>query len=313
MLKGMELSQGFYELCKEQLFAGGLGAFRGYLAMGLVGEGSECYGYDDELSQDHDFGPDFCIWIPEKIYQENRNQFIAAYDALPMEYRGYRRDASEQTRARRGIMTIEGFYQKYTGILHAPANAEEWFRIPQGFLAVATNGAVFEDSYGEFTRRRNYLLAYYPEDVIRKKLAAKAVVMGQAGQYNYVRCCRREEWESAYLAGSEFVGAALSAVYLLNKKYMPFYKWAFRGTDSLSELRHAIVDLKEFVHLQDTSENAVRKRLLIEDICNEVACALRKKGYSTSASDFLASHGNSIMEGIRDVGLRSMHVLVDYN
>ena len=104
MLKGMELSQGFYELCKEQLFAGGLGAFRGYLAMGLVGEGSECYGYDDELSQDHDFGPDFCIWIPEKIYQENRNQFIAAYDALPLEYRGYRRDASEQTRARRGII-----------------------------------------------------------------------------------------------------------------------------------------------------------------------------------------------------------------
>ena len=312
-MKGMGLSQGFYDLYKEQLFADGLKSFRGYMAAGLVGEGSECYGYDDELSQDHDFGPDFCIWIPEQIYQENRNRFLAAYAALPRVYRGYQREASEQTRVRRGIMTIEGFYQKYTGILHVPANAEEWFRIPQSFLSVATNGTVFEDFYGEFTHRRNYLLAYYPEDVIRKKLAAKTVVMGQAGQYNYVRCCRREDWDGAYLAGGEFVGAALSVIYLLNKTYKPFYKWAFRRAESLSELRHAIVDLKEFVHLRDARENAVRKKNLVEDICNEVACALRKKGHSTSSSDFLADHGNSIMVGIRDEWLRGRHVLEDYD
>ena len=57
----MELSQSFYEFCKEQLFAGGLEELRGYAAAGLAGEGSECFGYDDDISQDHDFGPDFCL------------------------------------------------------------------------------------------------------------------------------------------------------------------------------------------------------------------------------------------------------------
>lgn len=310
-MKGMELSRGFYESYMEQIFSGEMKCLRDYAAAGLVGEGSECYGYDDDLSQDHDFGPDFCIWVPEEIYRSHGKRMEEAYAALPDIYWGYPRDTSKQTMQRRGIMTVEGFYRKYTGVRWAPKDVMEWFRIPQSFLSVATNGIVFEDQFGEFSRRRKHLLAYYPEDVIRKKLAAKAVVMGQAGQYNYVRCCRREEWESAYLAGSEFVKAALSVVFLLNKKYMPFYKWAFREAEALTELRNVIVDLKVFVHLDDTPENAVRKRVLIENICCETAREFRRKGYSTITSDFLEPHGNSIMDGIRDERLRNMHVMSD--
>lgn len=310
-MKGMQLSREYYGICKEKMLSCGLEVFRNYIAAGLVGEGSECYGYDDDVSQDHDFGPDFCIWVPETLYQKNKKAFEYAYASLPEKYKGYSKNGSRNLITRRGIMTIEGFYQKYTGITHMPEDAMEWFRIPQSFLSTATNGEVFEDPYGEFTFIRNQLLSYYPEDVIRKKLAAKLVIMGQSGQYNYVRCCRREEWGGAYLAAGEFVKATLSVVFLLNKKYMPYYKWVFREAEKLPDLRPVINDLNAFVRIKDGEENVIRKQLLIESICNEVACSLQRKGYSFSTSEFLEVHGESVMKEIRDERLRAMHVLSD--
>lgn len=60
-IKGLELSKRyFYDIVLPE-FEKSLKDILPLCAFGLVGEGSECYGYDDELSKDHDFGPSVCI------------------------------------------------------------------------------------------------------------------------------------------------------------------------------------------------------------------------------------------------------------
>ena len=78
-MKGLELSKKFfYEYGKPMLDE--FPDLLPYIAVGLVGSGSECYGYDDELSTDHDFSPEFCIFL-HKITVKNaqRQGFLIIY------------------------------------------------------------------------------------------------------------------------------------------------------------------------------------------------------------------------------------------
>ena len=91
-MKGMELSRAYFEEYGKPLIDTRLLQYRPYIAAGLVGEGSECLGFDDDISTDHDFGPAFCIWVPEWLYQQAGAELKSAYDSLPAEYHGYKAD-----------------------------------------------------------------------------------------------------------------------------------------------------------------------------------------------------------------------------
>ena len=67
--KGLELSQEYYETIGRPVLEELFPAYMDKIAVGLVGEGSECFGYDDMISMDHDYGPSFCIWLTKKDYE----------------------------------------------------------------------------------------------------------------------------------------------------------------------------------------------------------------------------------------------------
>lgn len=192
-MKGLELSRRYYEAYGKTMLAQFPQLTKEYAA-GLVGRGSECFGFDDEISADHDYGPSFCIWLRREMYEQYGTAVQEAYDKMPAEFLGVPGRISEETgKGRVGVLCLEDFYYGLLGTDHVPETNLEWLRLKDEHLATATNGAVFEDHAGVFSTIRKGLLSYYPEDVRRKKIVARMAKMSRAGQYNYARAMRRGE------------------------------------------------------------------------------------------------------------------------
>ena len=186
--------------------------------------------------------------------------------------------------------------------------AEQWLRLPDYALSEATNGEVFDDPYGEVTRIRSRL-ADQPEDVRRKKLAGHVLLMAQAGQYNYARCLRHGETGAAQLAVCRFAESAMQTVFLLNRVYMPYYKWSFRAMRGLPKLS-LLAELLEYLLTTDNDgERAQDKQDVIESIAADVIDELIGQGLTKANCGDLEKHAYSIQDGIRDADLRNMHIL----
>lgn len=309
-MNGMELARAYYNEYGDQLRRG-FPAYADKMAFGLAGEGSECFGYDDQISRDHDFGPGFCVWITRETARAVGPQLQAAYASMPGTYLGFTRHETAEAEGRVGVIPIDRFFARYTNCTDIPRTNLEWLRIPERFLATATNGEVFADPEGEFTRIRTVLKGFYPQDVLRKKIAARAAVMAQSGQYNYPRCLSRGDLNAAYLAAGEFVRAAVSMLYLLERKYIPFYKWAFRGMQDFTICRQPARELENLIAAGNGIETAPQRQDLIESICIFTARELYRQGFSSTQEPFLQTHLASIMEGIADPEIRRLHVMAD--
>lgn len=306
-MRGLELARQFF---KEQ----GLPLLRSefeidvdVLAAGLVGDGSDCLGFDDKYSTDHDWGPGFCCWLRPGDFDRLGQRLSEAYARLPTCFLGYERKTSEWGDSRVGVFEIGAFYRSFLGRQGVPTNLTDWMRVPEANLAACTSGDVFMDPPGEFSRIRSQLLAYYPEDVRLAKIAARCMSSGQAGQYNFHRSIWRGEYFAAQYAETKFCADIMSMVYLLNRVYAPFYKWMHHGISRLPTLGSFMA---RKVYALITSREYEEKKLLIGEIIDAVIIELQMEGLTNSESQFLVDHGPVIHERIANPSLRQMNVWV---
>lgn len=305
-MKGLELSRRYYEAYGKEMLAQ-FPQLREEYAAGLVGRGSECFGFDDEISADHDYGPSFCVWLRREIYEQYGAKVQAAYDKMPADFLGVPgRISGETGQGRVGVLCLEDFYYGLLGIDHVPKTNLEWLRLQDEHLATATNGEVFEDRAGVFSRMREGLLSYYPEDVRRKKIVARMAKMARAGQYNYARAMQRGERVAAELFLCEFIRESIQLVYLLNRRYAPFDKWSHRGMKELS----ACSEIGDMIALFYQVEKTEDRVLIIEAICNIIVQELNAQGLSGLEDNFLQNHLHTVTEKIEDETIRKMQFLV---
>ena len=84
-----------------------------FLAAGLVGAGSECLGFDDEISTDHDFEPGFCLFLPGEDVVDRRTAFLLerAYAKLPKQFLGFERSLIAPVGgSRHGVIRTADFF-----------------------------------------------------------------------------------------------------------------------------------------------------------------------------------------------------------
>lgn len=309
-MQGLEICKLFYYEYGKPMIEKEFFDAKDRIAVGLVGEGSECFGYDDALSRDHDFEAGFCLFITRADEEKFGFKLSRAYSKLPKEFMGLKRKVLSPVGGNRhGVIIIDDFYSRFLGANSIPLTNKQWLYLPSASLSCACNGEVFIDNLGEFSKMRNTLLKGYPEDVRRKKISAHTIMMAQSGQYNYERCARRGETGSAQLAVFEFVKHAISVIYLLNNKYEPFYKWVYRGMRDLKVLGDLELSLVGLTEL-DNSKTKVKEKLeIIEDISRLIIAEFKNQGLTKATCNDLEQHAFSILDGVNDNELRNMHVM----
>lgn len=315
-IKGLKLARAYWETYGKPMIAEKYPEYQGRIAAGLVGHGSECYGFDDEFSHDHDFGPGFCLWLTDKDYAAIGERLEVDYEALPQEFMGFgprEQTARAQGGSRRvGVFRIGDFFESITGYRQAPPadRPHEWLLLDEPTLAAATNGEVFADPLGLFSKTRQGF-KMMPDDVRLSLISRRLGMIAQAGQYNLPRMLKRGDGAAAWLSIREFTSNVISLIFLLNEPiragYMPYYKWQFAALRKLSGMMFTLLpdvcaQLEDVLRLSSAAcfggagfgeggkgaKPAQEKiQATVEHICGEIVAVLRDQGLTNSDETFL--------------------------
>ena len=312
-IKGMDLCRKYYETFGIPMIREKFPEYEGRIAVGLSGEDSDCFGFDDEYSRDHDWGPGFCMWLTDEDYEKTGEELKKAYEELPKEFMGFRRVNTGQGGGRLGVGTVKEFFTRLLGtnfisetlfsiISNENSIAENyrhndikekinWLEADEERLAAAVSGEIFRDDLGFFTNIRNLIKEYYPMDIRYIKLAESAVLYAQTGQYNFKRMLDRGDTVAAAMEAMKAVKETLRLINLINGQYCCHDKWLYHSTDFNFSLKK-IPPL-----LQKISENATNPANV--SIFEEISAIITKRMYQDNfISDediFMQNHAEELL------------------
>jgi hypothetical protein len=137
---------------------------------------------------------------------------------------------------------VDEFFQQMTSCAHPPKDDLSWLNITEEALCHVTNGEVFHDPAGDFSRRRD-AFAYYPHSVWLFKLAARSHRAEML--YELARALRHGEGITAELILADGIREVMKFVFLANRCYAPYDRWLHWGFRRLRVLTPVIQPLVE--------------------------------------------------------------------
>lgn len=341
-MKTISICRKFYDNQLAPIIHEDFAEYESSIAVGVVGEGSECFGYDDEFSRDHDFGYGLCLWLRDEDYSAIASELGAAYHQALRDFEAKLPDfgASNTIKTfdmqtgrarydqRRGVMRIGDFYSTVLGMrlnIDAPSLTDaQWFYTEEWKFALATNGEVFRDDIGKFSAVRKILLGYYPEKIWRMRLVNALHGYAAAAQANYPRCMARGDVVAAAICRHRGIEKAMEIVFLLCRKFAPYYKWTFRAMRELSceegssnsenrigrisELLQHIAEVgsqaeawQGYQYRSDSINDADELVRLFDEVAASIVSELNRQGLTKHSDPFLELHSQELARTISDL------------
>lgn len=248
--KGLELARELYEDKVKISFDKEFHDVYLRSAIGLAGYGSDCYGLDDDISTDHDWGPALCIWLNDEDYENYADSIQKMYDSCVEEFISENnlkpRRETPQGNGRVGVLRLCCFVNEILGC-NCFDNEVEWSYKTNSFddilkesieevkLSTITNGEIFHAGDGKFVNLRKTIGEGYTGEEKIMRLKRECVLFSQNLQYNLRRTLVREDFMTARLIFDAGVRNALDIMYLINDKYRPHDKLLFKMLISMGE------------------------------------------------------------------------------
>jgi len=242
--KGLDVCRRYYEEVLSPEFGDKIPELKGRYAAGLSGMGSECFGMDDVVSRDHDWGPAVCIWVSDSEWDDCHEKLEEAYSSLPEKFEGYSRITSDKGSGRVGVINLKKYAcqilgDRFGALLYEAAehglsvkqqrgNREYdtlLLSVPESALAAFVNGEIFDAGDGLLSSMREMIEGGYPMHLRCLKMAQAAALFSQTLQYNVRRMAVRRDLRSVRLAVDSGVRKIYELIYLANGWYMPHEKW----------------------------------------------------------------------------------------
>lgn len=265
------------------------------ISIGLIGEGSEVISLDDEYSKDHDYTFMPAIFLSDENYEKYANKIREILLSLPNEFLGIKHIENDILKERRGVLKLEEYIYRFLGKEDANLSIEDYKKIPEHALFSLTAGEIFYSGDKKMEEIREKLV-YYPDIIRENKIATVCTKIAQAGQYNFLRLMKRNDIIGANSAKSIFIENVISLIYLLNRKYKPFYKWHSYELKNMNE--NIYNRLIEIITRNDLDMYQMSNKM--EEICYYLVEELKKQKLTNEKGYFLLNHAIYIQKNIKD-------------
>ncbi len=224
----VNISRGFFEDIIRPLIEQHFPDVAEQMACGVYGYGSEALFLDDELSRDHHWGLRVDILLPDAMHRQLSGAILETIvPELPPQYGGVALRDAHVTGHGIAPESLQAFLRRTIGLTDLPHTDAEWLDIPEVDIVHITNGEVWHDPSGEFTRIRHALMEYYPEPVWLRRISHWCRYASGMGIYALNRAALRDNPVYAFTAFSRCIKWSIELAFLLERTYFPYDKWLY--------------------------------------------------------------------------------------